>query len=176
VLNIVFCDASTNYDFEVRSQAWNAMKRGSLRRGSGEHIVLEESSILESFTSVPDFLARFAALLGDARLSNYVLLFDPMEEILAYSPTEGLPSVTAHNEAFERFFTFLATFLRTDAREGLRTSSVRLLEHVAQSDPTWFDRVIALFGQFHGTDLEFECETTASRLQTKWWLNQSNDN
>jgi hypothetical protein len=94
---------------------------------------------------------------------------------LHYSPTEGLPSVTAHVESFERFFAFLSTFLRTDARQGLRSSSVRLLEHVAQSDPNWFDRVVDLLGQFHGTDLEFECETTASRLQTKWWLNQSSD-
>ncbi len=170
VLNIVFCDASTNYDFEVRSQAWNAMARGSAK-----HLIIEEQSILASFASVADFLARFSALLGDPRLSNFVLLFDPIEELLGYSPTDSLPSVTAHAEAFERFFAFLSTFLRTDAREGLRTSSVRFLEHVAQSDPTWFDRVIELFGHYSKTDLAFECETTALRLQTHWWIEDNGD-
>ncbi len=170
VLNIVFCDASTNYDFEVRSQAWSAMARGSRK-----HLILEEQSILASFASVPDFLARFSSLLGDPRLSNFVLLFDPIEELLGYSPTESLPSVTAHTEAFERFFAFLSTFLRTNAREGLRNSSVRFLEHIAQSDPAWFDRVIELFSDFRDTDLAFECETTASRLQTRWWMRDNDD-
>jgi hypothetical protein len=170
VLNIVFCDSSSNHDFEVRSQAWNAMARGSEK-----HLLIEEGSILRSFSSVPDFLARFEALLGDERLSDYVLLFDPIEELLHYSPTEGLPSVTAHTEAFARFFAFLAGFLRTDARQGLRTSSVRFLEHVAQSDPNWFDRVIELFGEFSDTDLAFECETTIPRLQSKWWLTSDDD-
>jgi hypothetical protein len=167
VLNIVFCDASRNYDFEVRSQAWISMARTS-----DKHLVLEESLICRSFTSVPDFLDRFSALLGDPRLGDYVLLFDPIEDLLHYSPTEGLPSLTAHTEAFERFVAFLSGFLCTEARHGLRTSSVRLLEHVAQSDPSWFDRVIEVLQGLRGTDLDFEGVTTASRLETRWWLNE----
>jgi hypothetical protein len=157
------------YDFEVRSQAWNSLPRES-HRNSDQPLMINEESINRLFGTVPDFLDRFAALLGDPRLGDYVLLFDPVEQILNYSPTEQLGSVTVHEDAFERFFAFLAAFLRTDARQGLRVSSVRFLEHVGQADPAWIDRVIALFKQFEGTDLEFECQTAANRLEDQWWL------
>jgi hypothetical protein len=165
VIHIVLGD----YDFEVRSQAWNSLPRES-HRNSDQPLLINEESISRLFGTVPEFLDRFAALLGDRRLGDYVLLFDPVEQILHYSPTEQLGSITAHEDAFERFFAFLATFLRTDARQGLRVSSVRFLEHVGQADPAWIDRVIALFKQFEGTDLEFECQTAANRLEDQWWL------
>jgi hypothetical protein len=157
------------YDFEVRSQAWNSLPHES-HRNSDQPLLITEESINRLFGTVPDFLDRFASLLGDPRLSDFVLLFDPIESILSYSPTDQLVSVTAHKDAFERFFEFLTSFLRTESRQGLRVASVRFLEHVAQADPAWIDRIIALFGQFGGSDLEFECETAAARLVDKWWL------
>jgi hypothetical protein len=166
-IHLVFGD----YDFEVRSQAWNALPRES-HRNSDQPLLINEESINRLFGTVPEFLDRFAALLGDPRLGDYVLLFDPVEQILHYSPTDQLGSVTVHEDAFERFFVFLAAFLRTNARQGLRVSSVGFLEHVGQADPAWIDRVIALFQEFEGTDLEFECQTAANRLEDKWWLRQ----
>jgi hypothetical protein len=164
VMGIVWADGTV----KLRAQAWWVLLRwyGRNRHASKGPLAIEESIITTFLPSVTDFFDRFVALMKQPDLEQELSLLEVLSNLLRYSPVEGLASVLAYKNEFERFVGELTTMMGDDTvRMDLRLSAVRFLENVTRADESWTDRMLEILDRLAVGELEFECSTTAARIR-----------
>jgi hypothetical protein len=129
-------------------------------------LVLEESVLKQFFGSVDAFVDRFVATVNSPDLGSESTIYEMVSQLIRYSPAEGLPGLARLGASFERFVTCVEWMVCEDSlREDLRCSAVRFLEHLVGVLPQTGEAVLELLDSMDGTEIEFECSTTANRIR-----------
>lgn len=164
VLGVVWGDESIN----LRAQAQWVLLRWYPRTDfpSEGPLVLEESILTEFFGSFSAFVDLFVATAKHRELNEESTIYEMVSQLIRHSPAEGFASLAALGVPFRRFVECVEWMATYGAlRKDVRCSAVRFLEHLVAVLPANTHRVLALLDAMGGSEIEFECSTTAERIR-----------